>query len=227
MILKNKSTKQISALNTYKGFVAVLVLVGLGVFIALTTMLTSSTVVAYDAYISNYFVSIRSSGLTNYFVFITHVGDVYGYLTLILAGGLFSIIVLKQKKRLLQIILTLALSALLNVLLKHIINRARPAADHLVSVQTLSYPSGHAMNALVFYGFIMYLVSKLKINRFVKIGVILVLACLILSIGLSRIYLGVHFPSDILGGFIIGATWLVLCISVFNLIEIYKGELKL
>jgi undecaprenyl-diphosphatase len=88
-------------------------------------------------------------------------------------------------------------------------------------VETLSYPSGHAMSAMAFYGFLIYLITRYKINVLLKAFLILLLAILILSIGISRIYLGVHFPSDIAGGFIAGFIWVIFCIVVFDLIELF------
>ena len=135
---------------------------------------------------------------------------------------LISWFVFKRWKYVLQTILVLILATTSNMILKRFINRARPGIEHLVSVETLSYPSGHAMSAMAFYGFLIYLCTKFRITKFLKIGIILVLAFIILSIGISRIYLGVHFPSDIAGGYIAGLIWVIFCILILNLIEIFK-----
>lgn len=121
-----------------------------------------------------------------------------------------------------MIVLLVAASS--NLLLKQIINRARPDADYLVTVKTLSYPSGHAMSAMAFYGFLIYLIYTFNIPKLVKYGIIAFLAMLIVSIGISRIYLGVHFPSDIAGGFIAGFIWVVFCILILNILKIFKED---
>ena len=110
------------------------------------------------------------------------------------------------------------------MILKRFIDRARPGIEHLVVVKTLSYPSGHAMSAMAFYGFLIYLVYHFKMHTALKGLVIFLLALLILSIGVSRIYLGVHYPSDIVGGFIAGLIWVFFCILIFNLIEVFRRD---
>lgn len=112
-----------------------------------------------------------------------------------------------------MIIMNLVLSSLLNVTLKHIIHRARPDILKLVEVAGFSFPSGHSMAAMSFYGFFIFLCFKYcKSGR--KYIMSSLLAAMIFLIGLSRIYLGVHYASDVLGGFTLGVLWL----GVFTLI---------
>ena len=203
-----------------------LVVFGINIFVELTEVLSTETLASYDTEITNFILSHRSPLFTEYFTFITHVGDVYGYLAVLLSSAIVSLEIFKRWKYMVQITLVLFLSALSNVVLKRVINRARPDIEHLVAVETLSYPSGHAMSAMAFYGFLIYLFYRFKMNKYLKFGTILLLTLLILSIGLSRIYLGVHFPSDIAGGFIAGAIWVIFCIVLFNLIELFRSDPK-
>ena len=202
----------------------ILVVGGINLFIELTETLKTEVLANYDQQITDYVISYRSPGLTNYFIFVTHVGDIYGYLVVMIASILLSILVFKHWKYVVQITTVLLLSSISNLILKRFIDRARPGIEHLVSVETLSYPSGHAMSAMAFYGFIIYLFYRFKMNIFIKIGAILFLVLLILSIGISRIYLGVHFPSDIAGGFIAGFIWVIFCILLFDLIEVFRKD---
>lgn len=202
----------------------ILVVGGINLFIELTDTLPTETLAAYDQNITDYVISHRSPALTNYFIFVTHVGDIYGYLVVLVASVLISLLVFKRWKYVAQITIVLALSAVSNMILKRFIDRARPGIEHLVSVETLSYPSGHAMSAMAFYGFVIYLFYRFKMNLFLKVMVMLLLFLLILSIGISRIYLGVHFPSDIAGGFIAGFIWVVFCVILFDLIELFRRD---
>lgn len=202
----------------------IIVIGGINLFIELTDKLKTDTLAVYDQNITDYVISYRSPVLTNYFIFVTHIGDIYGYLVVLLGSVLVSLLVFKRWKYVAQITIVLALSAVSNMILKRFIDRARPGIEHLVSVETLSYPSGHAMSAMAFYGFVMYLFYRFKMNLFLKITVILILFILILSIGISRIYLGVHFPSDIAGGFIAGFIWVVFCVILFDLIELFRRD---
>ena len=202
----------------------IIVIVGINLFIELTDTLKTETLATYDQNITNYIISYRSPALTDYFIFVTNIGDVYGYLIVIVCTLLISILKFKRWKYVAQITIVLALSAVSNMILKRFIDRARPGIEHLVSVETLSYPSGHAMSAMAFYGFVIYLFYRFKMNLFLKWIVMIIFLLLILSIGISRIYLGVHYPSDIAGGFIAGFIWVVFCVLLFDLIELFRRD---
>jgi undecaprenyl-diphosphatase len=204
----------------------VVVVGGINLFIELTDTLKTDILATYDTEITDYIISYRSPMLTSYFKFVTDVGDFYGYLIVLAIFLLISLVIFKRWKLVVQAILVLALATVSNMMLKRFIDRARPGIEHLVSVETLSYPSGHAMSAMAFYGFLIFMVYKFKIHIVAKFVLITLLALLILSIGISRIYLGVHFPSDIAGGFIAGFIWVVFCILVFDLIEIFRRDPK-
>lgn len=204
----------------------VIVIGGINLFVELTDTLHTETLASYDQQITDYVISQRSTGLTKYFRFVTNVGDVYGYLIVLAIAVFISAVVFKRWKYIGQIALVLALASISNMMLKRAIDRARPGIEHLVSVETLSYPSGHAMSAMAFYGFLIYLLYTFRMNKLLKAAGILLLAVLILSIGISRIYLGVHFPSDIVGGFIAGLIWVFFCILLFNVIEVFRRDPK-
>ena len=205
--------------------IALIVVVGgINLFVELTDTLTTDSLANYDQQITDYVIAQRSPELTKYFIFVTKVGDVYGYLIVLAITIIISALIFKRWKYVGQVTLVLALASISNMILKRAIDRARPGIEHLVSVETLSYPSGHAMSAMAFYGFLIYLFYKFKINPLAKFIAILVLAVLIASIGISRIYLGVHFPSDIVGGFIAGLIWVFFCIFLFNIIEVFRRD---
>lgn len=204
----------------------IVVVVGITIFIELTEELKGAVLVQYDQQISDYIISFRTPLLTEYFIFVTDVGDLYGYLTMFVIAIVVSFLYFKNWKYILQTFFVLVLASISNVLLKRLVDRPRPGIDHMVVVETLSYPSGHAMSAMAFYGFLIYLFYRFKINGFLKLAVILVLIVMILSIGVSRIYLGVHFPSDIAGGYIAGLIWVFFCILLFNLSEVFRRDPK-
>lgn len=202
----------------------IIVIGGINLFVELTDELTDDLLTQYDQAITDYVISFRNPALTKYFIFVTHVGDLYGYLTVIILATFIAMLVYKQWKPVLQTVFVLLLASISNVILKRFIDRARPDLEHLVSVETLSYPSGHAMSAMAFYGFVIYLFVTFKINLYLKTAIIMALVFLILSIGISRIYLGVHYPTDIAGGFIAGFIWVVFCILMFNLVEVFRRD---
>jgi undecaprenyl-diphosphatase len=208
-------------------FIALIVFVlGMKLFVELTRTLETETLAYYDQLVTNYTLSQRNPMLTKYFKLVSDTGDVTGYLIVIILIAIVSTLIFKKWKFILQITSVLVLAFLSNTVLKKLINRARPGIEHLVTVKTLSYPSGHAMSSMAFYGLLIYLVYKSKLKAFMKTALISVLVLLILSIGISRIYLGVHFPSDVVGGFIAGFIWVVLCIFIFNLFEAFRKDSK-
>lgn len=102
-------------------------------------------------------------------------------------------------------------------------HRERPDILRLVEISGFSFPSGHAMISLSFYGFIAYLFHVFLKSRW-KYPIIAFLAVLILSIGISKIYLGIHYASDVLAGFSAGLGWLAVFITLVNRINLIKKQ---
>jgi membrane-associated phospholipid phosphatase len=104
-------------------------------------------------------------------------------------------------------------TALLNTNLKEVFRRLRPKLpDPWITEPGWSFPSGHAMGSFVAYGFLAYLLTRMTPTHFPRRKAIALLAVLILLIGFSRIYLGAHFLSDVIGGYAAAAVWLTFCI---------------
>lgn len=128
---------------------------------------------------------------------------------------------LLKKRRLLAIaVFTIALcSMLLNQLLKGIFQRSRPALEHLDHVRGYSFPSGHSMGAFTFCGLMLLLLWQSRLPRWLQAGLTVVLLLYACAIAWSRVYLGVHYASDVIGGFLVTVLWLSLCFMVFHLIR--------
>lgn len=163
-------------------------------------------------------IKIMNSNITAGMIFISFLGSAITLITLAIA----SIFLLKDKKYSKLIILNLTLSFILNKVLKLIIARPRPSRLRLVIESGYSFPSGHSMVSFAFYGFLIYLISKNLKNKKIKYPLIALLSLLILLIGISRIYLGVHYVTDVLGGYIIGLIYLIVFIEVIK-----KKKIKL
>ncbi len=105
----------------------------------------------------------------------------------------------------------------LNSALKLVYHRARPAvfAWQTTAVSS-SFPSGHAMSATVVYGTVAYLVMRLQKHRWAKMLTLGAAVLLILLICLTRLYLGVHYPSDVIGGIIVGLAWAAFCMATLE-----------
>jgi len=166
----------------------------------------------FDILIKSWFDNISSAGMDIFFKLISEFGSPWAYIFI----GLLAFVYLWYKGQLRTgIVLNAGLIAswITMKYLKLIINRDRPPGEHLVIATGQSFPSGHAMLSLAFYGFIAYLLLQNLPEKAGKIWTIL-LAVLVLLIGMSRIYLNVHYASDVLAGFILGGGFLLFMIKI-------------
>ena len=153
--------------------------------------------------------NIMNDGLTLILKAITELG---GVAFTVLAGVL---IFMFCKKNRWFITIDLVGVTLVNQVIKHIIRRPRPNVLRLVEESGYSFPSGHSMVSMAFYGIIIYLVYKNVSNKYLKWILIILLSLLILSIGFSRIYVGVHYFTDVAGGFLLGLAYLIIYINIY------------
>ena len=131
-------------------------------------------------------------------------------------------IVIKNRRIRISIFLNLVIITTLNQLLKRILQRPRPSEYRIIEETGYSFPSGHSMVSMAFYGYLIYLIYKYVKNKYVKWISIMLLSILICTIGISRIYLGVHYTSDVLGGFLISISYLIIFISATDKFLIEK-----
>ena len=125
-------------------------------------------------------------------------------------------VVIRNKKTNMFIGVNLVIVTILNQLLKFILQRPRPTEYRIINESGYSFPSGHSMISMAFYGLLIYLIYKYEKNRWIKIILICVLSLLILMIGVSRIYLGVHYTSDVCAGFLVAISYLIVYVKVWN-----------
>lgn len=115
-------------------------------------------------------------------------------------------------------------SVLLMFLLKFLFSRPRPLPPLLDAARGMSFPSGHALNSVTFYGLVAYMIWNTKVSKRSKIIMIACLMLLVLLIGISRIYLRVHYASDVIAGYCMGALWLIMCILILRNIEQFSKK---
>ena len=132
--------------------------------------------------------------------------------------------VIKDKKIGISIVANLGIVTILNQIIKFIMQRPRPTEFRLIEETGYSFPSGHSMVSLAFYGYLIYLIYKYINNKHLKRTLIIILSILICVIGVSRIYLGVHYTSDVLGGFLISMAYLIIYIELVNKFVLEKNK---
>jgi undecaprenyl-diphosphatase len=106
--------------------------------------------------------------------------------------------------------------------LKHLFHRPRPSVPLIFKAEGLSFPSGHALFSVTFYGLLVYIIFKSDLHQSLKWMLITLLLLLMPVIGFSRVYLRVHYASDVIAGFCVGFMWLVIAIWFLNRIEAYS-----
>lgn len=159
--------------------------------------------------------SFTSDILTKILKVITVMGSAKFLIGLTL--GLVIVFLIRKKYRYaLYVSLNILFAHLINTLVKYIIRRNRPVGHRLVSEEGYSFPSGHSMVGFAVYTFLIYLVYKNVKNKGLSVTLIILLSTLILLIGFSRIYLGVHYTSDVLAGYLISFTYINMFIYIVS-----------
>ncbi len=178
-------------------------------FLMLAQLVIFNQITIFDNSIIKYIEQFHHIFLTIFLDMITRLANAEILLLMCLAIYIF----INKKNYALLIIINVLLSTILNSVLKIIFMRPRPLMG-MIDASGFSFPSGHAMAAMSFYGFIIYLIWKTKLSKQLKWLITWLLSLLIILIGLSRVYLGVHYPSDIIGGFCISIVYLIIFISL-------------
>lgn len=180
-------------------------------FILISVLVITNNINAFDDLIYNSLISIRSNFLDNFFINITKFGNTLSIMIIVI----LLLLILKKEDGIILGISTIS-SVLVNTLIKYIARRERPPHLRLISQGGFSYPSGHAMISICVYGMLIYIILKNIKNKKIKILLTILLTLLIISIGLSRIYVGVHYPSDVLAGYIVASSIVIIIISIYN-----------
>ncbi len=140
----------------------------------------------------------------------------FGGATCLIGLTIILFIIIKNKKIGFLIGINLITITILNQLFKFILQRPRPTEYRIINESGYSFPSGHSMISMAFYGFLIYLIYKYVKNKKLKYISIALISILIIFIGISRIYLGVHYTSDVLAGFLFSISYLIIFILIAN-----------
>jgi undecaprenyl-diphosphatase len=159
---------------------------------------------------------LESPSLTGMMKGFTFLGSTLAVAVLIVLIFLFFYKVFHYRSELILFIVVMAGSVLLNQVLKHAFHRTRPQLHRLIEETGYSFPSGHSMEAFAFYGILAFLLWKHLRTVWARGILLLFSVFMILAIGISRIYLGVHYPSDVAGGYLASGFWLFLTIYFYQ-----------
>ena len=187
-----------------------------GISLIIFIILSSLVLTKNDIYIDSFIYNIVSKYITNNLTLIvknlTHLGSAIVVIGIIV----FTLLYFKNKKYALYMTINLVCITILQIVLKNIFARVRPVDINLIEETGYSFPSGHSLTAFAFYGFIIYLIYKSNITKRRKIIFTTMFSLFIFIVGLSRVYLGVHFFTDVVGAFTFSLAYLIIYTHIIN-----------
>ncbi|WP_246234618.1 phosphatase PAP2 family protein [Bacillus aquiflavi] len=207
----------------YLGIIVAVLLFFIILFILLVNGMKAQKLAQFDQSIISFVQQFVSPSLTNVMKGITFFGSIKWLTTAVIV---IALILFFQRKFALGLFVILAsgFGAFFNRWLKWLFKRERPDIFPIIEAQGFSFPSGHSMGAFIFYSSVAYLILHLSRSKVINLISTLFLFLFIIMIGLSRIYLGVHFPSDVVSGFVAGGAWLLICILIFRFYKYRKNR---
>lgn len=176
------------------------------IFLAIAEDVFEQEIFEFDSVVYNFLVNNRNGALNNFFKIITQFGSA---LVLIIIT-ILCVIFIRDKKYKILVPANLVTIAIINIVLKNFFLRPRPNELRLIEETGYSFPSGHAMASTAFYGLIIYIVHEKVENKILRNTICIMLGLLILLISVSRIYVGVHYTSDVIAGTCFSIAYLIL-----------------
>lgn len=188
-----------------------------GLFALLSLLLSRVKIlIRLDVIIQEYIINLRVGSLNNIFIFATNLGDT----GVMIAWTLIAALILFWKRYYIYsmgIVLSISIPEFIAFILKNTVGRHRPPSFMaLVSETSASFPSGHSIAAISFYGFLIYFFNKNISDKSVKRILNSICVTIIIFSGLIRIYLGAHWPSDVMASYVLGLTWLLIVIYLID-----------
>ena len=218
MTTEVKKKKNWLSVLTIEFLFVILLLLAMIIFIYLVRMIFIRESTEFDDRVFNTIKPYINDGLTNFMLVITFLGK--HDLLIPLNFVLIAFFIYRKERWFATRIAALSLSSLLLMfLLKFFFQRNRPLQPVIDDVSGYSFPSGHALISVVFYGLFIHMIWHEVKNKWLRIALIILLGTLILLIAFSRIYLNVHYASDVIAGIAVGFIWLVLSLNIIHRIE--------
>lgn len=194
-------------------FLSLSAILGFGI---LAVKMSGEKLNAFDSFSIHLIQGLESSALTRVMKFFTTAGSTVSVfiISCLILWYLFS--VLHHRAEAILFFTVNVGAAVINQSMKLVFHRPRPDDHRLIDITGYSFPSGHSMSAFAMYGILVFLLWRHLQTSWGRFLIILIGTAMTLAIGISRIYLGVHYPSDVLGGYLAGAFWLAASIWVYQ-----------
>ncbi len=185
-------------------------------FLFTSLLISDNKIIDFDSDVIATIQGLETPLLTKVMKFFTFVGSTPVVIVLSILLIIFLYKVLHHRLELILFVSAIIGSAVLNGVLKQVFHRVRPNFHRLIDISGYSFPSGHAMNAFTVYVIVSFLLWRHIPSKWGRSLLICLSSVMILAIGTSRIYLGVHYPSDIIGGYLASGFWLTVAIWFFQ-----------
>ena len=191
-----------------------------------SSTIEKDTLSSFDSIMITAIQGLELPWLTAIMKFFTWIGsgNVVGAITIIVFMLLY--FVFKYRHQAFLLVVVIVGTVIFNHLLKMYFKRERPVIYRILDAEGYSFPSGHTMMAFSLYVIIAYIAWRNVETRFGKFLLILFATFMTIMIGTSRIYLGVHFPSDIVGGLMASGFWVTIAITVYSVYQEQFGNKK-
>lgn len=193
--------------------ISVISLIG---FSLMAIVISLKDILAFDRVIMSFIQGLETPSLTAIMKFFTLMGSFKMIALIAIIVIIFLYIVLKHRSELILFTIVIIGARILNRFLKEFFQRTRPDFHRLIEIGGYSFPSGHAMNAMAAYGILTFLLWRHISSRRGRTFLIVLSSLFILMIGISRIYLGVHYPSDIIAGYLASGFWVGMAIWIYQ-----------
>lgn len=199
-------------------YAAVFTILLLSFFSVLVNRIQGGEVLFVDEVLKGRLQGLQSEGSLAFFSIVSEMGSEVGIITTLVVSLL---LLWRNKQYAMMIIFPLAVivTNFINKGLKGIVARERPSLNEAVDALGYSFPSGHAMLSVLTYGFVVFLIVQGNFSKVTRICAVVAAVVLVAAIGLSRIILSVHYPSDVLGGYCAGGMLLVVFLYAHHFLQ--------
>lgn len=210
-----------TALGIYLVGGALIAIAGTAAFVQLASHVRSGATQAFDESVMRWMGAHRIEWIERSLIEITALGTGLVVMMIVVISALF-LIATQHRFSAFLLLVASAGGIVLNAVLKSSFDRPRPQLfEWLTEPSSSSFPSGHAMSSAIVYFTVAYLIARLEKRRWMRVVTIISSLLIVLLISISRLYLGVHYPSDVLAGMIIGLAWAGFCLAGLEAVRVF------
>ena len=202
---------------SFRLLLAFIICIGFGVLFGyIATAIGNKSIAQFDTSVISFVQGMETPWLTSTMKFFTTLANTKSVIVIALIAFVLLYFAFRYRQQAFLLIVVIGGTVVLNTMLKHYFKRERPEIHRIMDANGFSFPSGHSMIAFSLYTIIVYIAWRNVKTTLSRTLLILSAAFMIIMTGISRIYVGVHYPSDVVGGFAASALWVTIAIIVYG-----------